>query len=738
VLLAPDGCERYQAQIGAVFDELGGIAHRQLELPLGGESRVVQAVDQLLDLPLGRFTRPELLGLMVHPAVLAAYPDVDRDDWVRWCDELGIVHGADRTDHQGTYIERDLYNWDQGLRRLALGSFMEVAERPVAVRLGGQAYVPARVAADERRSAARFALLARTLLAAARGFSGEARPLAAWARDLDRLVAAHIAAPDRDEERALGRVRQAIRDLADIDLDGRAVDYATARELLRESMAELRSPGGEIPTDAVTVAPLGAMRALPCRLLFVAGVGAGRFPASEQASSLDLRAGARRAGDVSPRDRDRQAFLETVLAAREELVVSYVARDEESGEELEPSPLVHELADVLAEGYLTPSDSERLFQRPALRRWVAGSDPVSRRQAACAALRRDLLHHLGGGVPDEAELARAVLARSELAVSLGFAEITGERTGGRLARASRAEPLVLTLATVRRFLECPMQAWASAVLGVRGGDEDDLVAVSDEPFERDLLALSSSLRAVFLAHLEQGGGRGALERLHQEAARAAEQGALVRGMRILDSWRAALEKASGGRLPAAEVIGFGAVREGEAVSRLLPPIEIEVAGRPVLLTGRTSEPAAGEVGSIVLVTGKERSPRHWLRGAMDQLALAAAGEPDAHAMTIVTGTGGLEEVALPAMGRDAARAHLASLVAELFAAPHDYLLPCEVSLPRALGAGKGEIDSEVAKLVDRKEFFSSRSGPLRIPRHPAPPPDADEMIARRFAPWRVA
>jgi hypothetical protein len=257
---------------------------------------------------------------------------------------------------------------------------------------------------------------------------------------------------------------------------------------------------------------------------------------------------------------------------------------------------------------------------------------------------------------------------------------------------------------------------------------------------------------VYLAHLAQGGGLDALERLHREAARRAEQdgraptgpfarGAALRGMRVLTSWRRALEEAAGG-MPRAEVIGFGAVREGEVVSRLEPPIEIEVAGHPVLLTGRT-EPVADDdaVGSIVLVTGKDWSPRHWLRGAMDAVALAAAGEERAPAMTLATGTGRRERVELPRLDREAARGYLASLVEELFAAPHDYLLPCEASLPQALGTAKSALADEVARLVDKKDgFFSSRGGPLRLPRHVAPPPDteAQAMIARRFRLWMVS
>jgi hypothetical protein len=141
------------------------------------------------------------------------------------------------------------------------------------------------------------------------------------------------------------------------------------------------------------------------------------------------------------------------------------------------------------------------------------------------------------------------------------------------------------------------------------------------------------------------------------------------------------------------------------------------------------------------VTGKDWSPRHWLRGAMDAVALAAAGEPErSRGMTIATGTGGLERAVLPALGGEDARRYLSSLVEELFAAPHDYLLPCEAALPHALGTATATIAREVEKLLDKKDgFFSSKGGPLRLPRHIAPPAEADAeaMIARRFAPWRL-
>ncbi|HWM86986.1 MAG TPA: hypothetical protein VNO33_14130, partial [Kofleriaceae bacterium] len=754
VLLAPDECERYQAQVGAVFGELGGIRHRVADLPLESESRIVEAIDLLFDLPLGRFTRPELLGLMVHPAVLAGHPEIDRDDWIRWCDELGIVHGADQRDHRGTYIERDVFNWDQGVRRLALGSFMSPdadANGPAGLRLGGHVYKPARVAPDERRSAARFALLARSLIADARACREGVRPLAEWARFLDALAASYLVPVTPGDERALDRCREAVRQLAELDLSGRPVGYRTARELAREALAGLRSAGGDLPSDAVLVAPLAAMRPLPFRVLFLAGLGAGRFPSGEREPALDVRAGAPpRPGEVGPRERDRYTFLEALLSARERLYLSYVARDEETGEELEPSSVVHELRDML-DGYLAQADADALVVRHPLRRYQPGGgrDAVALRQAACAALRRDLIDHCAardqpvpGAREMMAELARPerALLRAELGMPAPVVAAAATQPTG--------EPLVLSLAALRRFLECPLQSWAASVLGLRHDDDEDLIAQRDEPFERGPLHSAIALREVFLAHLAAGGDLTALLRRYRERLALDEQSGLAptgpfargderRAGQVLRGWWDALARAAGGAPPEPLLIGFGWVGEGERVGRLVPPIELAVERpggvQPVMLVGR-SEPLAGPLGSLLLVPNDEPGPRYRVRGAIDRAALAAADllpGDGRHSMTMVTGTGRLFRYRFAPVGAGEARTYLTSLVEELLARAHDYLLPCEA----ALGRKRTSVHEVVRDLVASGRFFSSRGGPLRIGPHFLPPADAEAMIARRFGPW---
>ena len=114
----------YQAHFRAIFEELHGIPFNMVDLPLAGECQAIEAVLLLLALPLGEFTRPELLKVLTHPAVHARFPEADVNRWRDWCLGLEIVHGADRHDHEGTYIDRDSFHWEQGMRRLVLGAFM--------------------------------------------------------------------------------------------------------------------------------------------------------------------------------------------------------------------------------------------------------------------------------------------------------------------------------------------------------------------------------------------------------------------------------------------------------------------------------------------------------------------------------------------------------------------------------------------------------------------------------------
>ena len=262
VLVPEAEAARYGAQVAAVFREAHDLPHRTSAAALDARGgNVIEAVDLLLSLPLGRFTRQELLRLLVHPAVLATMDEVDPVRWASWCDALGVVHGADRDDHAETYIERDVYNWDQGLRRLALGVFMSGDAsgegRPFVA--GGEAYVPYEVAGADLGDAAAFGSLVRSLLADARFVRDAQLTMREWAALLCKLVEVYVGATGPAEEEPLARCLRRLHALGEVDLGDTRVRYRVACDLARERIAGLveRADGrGRRRLDA-GVAPAG-------------------------------------------------------------------------------------------------------------------------------------------------------------------------------------------------------------------------------------------------------------------------------------------------------------------------------------------------------------------------------------------------------------------------------------------------------------------------------------------------
>jgi exodeoxyribonuclease V gamma subunit len=764
--------DAYLAQLPAVWSSLGGepsapdqpapglpfhVVDSQLASLTAQGGRVGEAALALLALPLGRFTRRELLGFMTHPCVLARHRHVDPADWVQWAERLGVVHGADADDHHGTYLEgTDQFHWDQGILRLALGGFM-CGDRPgqpaTPVDLTGRKLLPEEVSDDRQASAATFALLARSLIADARWLREQALPLARWAEVLDALLATYVTAADEPAARELGRIRNQVSDLAGLDLDGRPVEYREVVELVRHGLGALVGDRGEPLAHGVMVAPLAPMRPLPFRAVFVLGLAEGAFPASDPPSPIDLR-DPPRAGEVSARDRDRVAFLDAVLAARDHLVLSYVALEPASGEPIAPSPVVLELADALAPYVGADSGAAalaRITVRHPLHRWDAAYDapaltpspaPARLRERRSALLRAAIGDHLrarGYAYPSPDRL-RELFVRAPALAPLARELLLDPATAG--AQPDDDAPIRLSLATVRKFLEAPIQAWASAVLRIGELPDEELIDKSDEPFDFDPAGRAAVLRDTLAAVLGAGGAPVPVAEAHAAAiaARARRGGAPVgvfgavaeeKDRALVETWRAAIEPFAGG----ARRVAFGRSLAGDAQIQPAIALAVDLGGRPrrIEVVGDTELLLSGEVAtSLVIAPAKKVTRRHTLRGAIDHVALAAAAAPGggaiAHRTIALDGTGGMHVVDHAAWTPDDARAFLAALVGELLARPHGYIIDLD-ECARVL-QGK---DAEIRP--DRNDQPGSLGyGPVKRADRLALPPDPAGLARRRLAP----
>ena len=184
-------------------------------------------------------------------------------------------------------------------------------------------------------------MLARELIAYADAAQRGAAPFEAHAELLRRVFAATILPDTPDEEAALGDVFAAIERAQAGVPPGLPIRFRVAADLIQRRLGDVPRLGR--PPEGVTIASFVPMRALPFDTIFVAGLDERIFPAPAGWGALDLRASGRRAGDVTPREQDQHMFLETLLAARRRLVLSYVSRDPVTGDPRAPSSVIDDL-----------------------------------------------------------------------------------------------------------------------------------------------------------------------------------------------------------------------------------------------------------------------------------------------------------------------------------------------------------------------------------------------------------
>jgi exodeoxyribonuclease V gamma subunit len=702
-VLIAGGDEPYLSLARAVFREAHDLPHSIVDQRISDTSPLIEVVLALLELPLGQLTRREVLDVITHPNVLARFPDADPGLWLRLCEGLAIVHGSDRTAHAGTYIDGDLFNWDQGLKRLALGLFARGprsgAEHPALLPTtssaadvasgardtdAGTGYAPAELPTDARAAANCLGLLARSLLADARFARSARMPVGDWMRFVRALVAAYTVPVTSDDEAARLRVHAVVEQLAAEADRELPVALGTALELVRAALTALRTTRGQLLGAGVTVGTLAALRSVPFRVIFVAGLGRERFPAAEHPSPLELDPERQRAGDVTGRQEDRYLFLEALLAARDALVLSYVDRDPVSGEPEEPSPLILELVDQLERGSLddgasgTSGTSGTMLRRIPLHRdddpRVLSAFPAAAAEARARVLGeslRDAVPHVGKLAIPEIVGALSPATRQTLAPLLRAIDLPreeGEDTGVGAARARRPDqtpappvrPRVLQLSDLRRFLECPLQGSARIYLGLRDRPDDtEARETGDEPFgvprwlERRLLSdvLVRAWTGTDLPDLStlEAGYDAALGR--PGYGRLLPAGLFRANVRryhldILEQWVRALTPASkaneaslaspdGPRGPLRRVC-FGRPEPFATPAERRAPIclTVDVPGQgptPVELHGET-EPqiwfGAQAAGSLVLSpsasSDRERSDKDSLRAFIDHVALAAS------------------------------------------------------------------------------------------------------------------
>lgn len=386
VVLTPD-IDSLAPAIDAVF----GTAPDTHKIPylIAGRSMAstnpyLQVLLELLDLLTSRMPASRVFDLLRRDPVARKF-QLDSEDLGRirsWVESSGMRWGIDSEHRKQMKIskeERHTFRW--GMDSLFLGFAVSGLDRPLAGLLPSESLEGSRSVTlgklwlfigqlDGWRKRLRFEQSADD-----------------WQGILNELLA-DFTSPDDVSREEYEMIAGEIAGLADNWRLANLTHNVSSR-IVRAALADADiSRRGAVPSGKVTFASLSAMRGLSYRAVCLIGMNDGSWPGNERPIEFDLiPQGKPRRGDRQKRMEDRGIFLDTILAARDALHISYTGRDQRNNSEIPPSVLVAQLIDYLArasasgdaaDGVLSLARSRLIVNHPLQpfsRRYFDGSDP---------------------------------------------------------------------------------------------------------------------------------------------------------------------------------------------------------------------------------------------------------------------------------------------------------------------------------------------------------------------------
>ena len=361
-VLVPD-MAAYRPAIEEVFDGRGQIPYGLVDATAAQDSALLRGLLSLLRLAASGLGRAELFDVLANPCAQRAlrFSPEDLRSWRDRTEEIGAFRGFDEADAEALGLaDAGNATWDYALSRLRLAGVADEAAGPDGAPLP----LPGRPDGDDLRLSEIVEELHRALsplrsaaLPCVAPFAGDGAPPSCWAEAVTRLLDRFLAAPpdDRLEAQVRSAIPSAVFALG--DFGARRLPFVA--QCVEQFVGALPSRRGGYLTSGVTIASLQPMRPVPFRQVFVLGLNEGRFPGSVSDSTLDLRGLGRAVGDARMPDINRFLFLETLMATRDRLVLSWVSKNLRKDEDLFPCSLVRDLARFAGAHVLPPSPDGR-------------------------------------------------------------------------------------------------------------------------------------------------------------------------------------------------------------------------------------------------------------------------------------------------------------------------------------------------------------------------------------------
>jgi exodeoxyribonuclease V gamma subunit len=362
VVMMPD-IEAYAPYIEAVFSRDRAVPFSISDRRRITESPFMEAFLKILDLKGSRLEQSRVMDLLLCPVIAETFDIAPGDikDLSGMVSRSGILWGKD-PDHRRALTGKGYREntWEFGLERLFMGMAM-----PAGTDLLVNDVLPCSFAEGTAAEIlGRFAHFCHTLFSHLDALDGRHTP-DQWEQRFMALIREMMTpAPAREPDvRFVYQVCQELTRAANIAGFEGKIGFPAARDLLMARLDQTCSRGGFM-TGGVSFCNLVPMRSIPFKVVALMGMDETAFPRKVFPRSFDLMAEHPRPGDKNPRDEDRTLFLEILLSARNQLIITYTGMSIKDNTPLPCSGVVSELADVLNSGFEFPSGFQwRIFHR---------------------------------------------------------------------------------------------------------------------------------------------------------------------------------------------------------------------------------------------------------------------------------------------------------------------------------------------------------------------------------------
>ena len=428
---------------------------------------VLGVIGRLLDLVDERLTASQVLDFADQEPVRRRF-GLDDDDLARiedWVAASGIRWGLDAAHRKPFKLDAlAAGTWRAGVDRLLVGVTMTEEEQ----RLFHDVLPLDDVDSGAIDVAGRFAELVDRLQHSLDALN-QPKTIDAWTWAIAGAADALSTTSERDawQRAELDRILGDVADEAAGSGSATSLVPAEIRALLSERLKG-RPTRANFRTGHLTICTLMPMRSVPHRVVCLLGMDDGVFPRKSPRDGDDLMLADPHVGDRDARTEDRQLLLDALLAATDQLIVTYTGNDERTNLVRPPAVPIGELLDVVDRTVRT--DEGRARERVEVRHPLQPFDPKN--------------FTVGELMPERAWSFDPVTLH-------GAEALTTERTAAPQFLSGPLPPHDQTLVELEdlvRFAGHPVRAFLRQRLGISVGDYadelDDALPVELDALER--------------------------------------------------------------------------------------------------------------------------------------------------------------------------------------------------------------------------------------------------------------